>query len=125
MDSSIVKEEAGEEVYVIDEKIEKVEVKVGLAKVRPLRLKEEEPLDTYQDSTAEPKPSTSRATVAEVRHFAPPPAPDFKWDPFDLAPRARFSPPPPPADRAKRRSVPGGHESAKPRLKFSPFQARR
>ena len=121
MDSSIVKEEAGEEVFVIDEK---VEVKVDLAKVRPLRLKEE-PIDTYQDSTAEPKPSTSRATVAEVRHCAPPPAPDLQRDPFALAPRARSSPPPPPADRAKRRSVPGGHESAKPRLKFSPFQARR
>ena len=66
MDSSIVKEEAGEEVYVIDEKIEKVEVKVDLAKVRPLRLKEEEPIDTYQDSTAEP---TSRVSVAEVRLF--------------------------------------------------------
>ena len=120
MDSSI-KEEAGEEVYVIDKK---VEVKVDLAKVCPLRLKEE-PIDSYEDSTAEPRPSTSRATVAEVRHSAPPPAPDFKWDPFELAPRARSSPPPPPADRAKRRSVPGGHESAKPSLKFSPFQARR
>ena len=67
MDSSI-KEEAGE-VFVIDKK---VEVKVDLAKVRPLRLKEE-PIDSYQDSTAEPRPSTSRATVAEVRHLPLPP----------------------------------------------------
>ena len=85
-----------EEVFVIDEK---VEVKVDLAKVRPLKI--EEPIDNFEDSTAEPKPSTLRATVAEVRLGAPPPAPDLKWDPFDLAPRARFSPPPP-ANRAKK-----------------------
>ena len=121
MDLSYIKEEAGEEVFVIDEK---VKVKVDLAKVRPLQLKEE-PIDNFQDSTAEPKPSTSRATVAEVRLGAPPPAPDLKWDPYDLAPRARFSPPPPPADRAKRRSVPGGHASAKPRIKYLPYQSRR
>ena len=118
MDSVQPKEEAGEEVFVIDNK---AEVKVDLARVRPLKL---EPVDDYKDSTAEPRPSTSRA-VAEVRLGAPPPALDLKFDPFDLAPRARFSPPPPPADRAKRRSVPGGHESAKPRLKFLPYQARR
>ena len=121
MDSAIVKEEAGEELFVIDEK---VEVKVDLAKVRPLQLKKEEPVNNFEDSQAEPRPSTSRVTVAEVRLCAPPSAPDFKFDPFDLAPRARFSPPPPPADRAKRRSVPGGHASAKPRLKFAPYQAR-
>ena len=120
MDLSIVKEEADEKVFVIDEK---VEVKVDLAKVRPLKI--EEPIDNFEDSTAEPKPSTSRATVAEVRLGAPPPAPDLKWDPYDLAPRARFSPPPPPAKRAKRRSVPGGHASAKPRIKYLPYQARR
>ena len=120
MDSVQIKEEAGEEVFIIDKKTE-TEVKVDLARVRPLKL---EPIDSYEDSTAEPRPSTSRA-VAEVRLSAPPPALDLKFDPFDLAPRARFSPPPPPADRAKRRSVPGGHESAKPRLKYTPYQARR
>ena len=65
MDSVQVKEEAGE-VFVIDKKIEE---KVDLARVRPLKL---EPVDDYKDSTAEPQPSTSRA-VAEVRLNAPPP----------------------------------------------------
>ena len=120
MDSTFKEEAGGEQVFVIDDT---AEVKVELAKVRPLKL---EPVDDYQDSTAEPKPSTSRAAVlAEVRLGAPPPAPDLKWDPYDLAPRARFSPPPPPADRAKRRSVPGGHASAKPRIKYLPYQSRR
>ena len=109
-----------EEVFIIDD-----EVKVDLAKVRPLKL---EPVDR-DIAHAEPQPSTSSAAVAEVRLNAPPPAfndfKDFKVDPFQLAPRARFSPPPPPAERAKRRSVPGGHDSARPRLKFLPYQARR
>ena len=118
MDSTKIKEEA-DEVFIIDNKTEE---KVELAKVRPLKL---EPIDDFKDSTAEPKPSTSRAALAEVRLGAPPPAPDLKWDPFKLAPRAWFSPPPPPADRAKRRSVPGGHASATPRLKFTPYQPRR
>ena len=48
MDSVIKEEPAGEEVYVIDNK---VEVKVDLAKVRPLKL---EPVDNFKDSTAEP-----------------------------------------------------------------------
>ena len=119
MDSTIKEEAGGEQVFVIDDT---AEVKVELAKVCPLKL---EPVDDYQDSTAEPKPSTSRAVLAEVRLGAPPPAPDLKWDPYDLAPRARSSPPPPPADRAKRRSVPGGYDSARPRLKFLPYQAGR
>ena len=119
MDSTKIKEEA-EEVFIIDNKTEE---KVDLAKVCPLKL---EPIANFEDSTAEPKPSTSRAAVlAEVRLGAPPPAPDLKWDPFELAPRAQFSPPPPPADRAKRRSVPGGHASAIPRLKFLPYPPRR
>ena len=106
-----------EEVYIIED-----EVKVDLATVRPLKL---EPIKD-EATVAEPQPSTSSAAVAEVRLPAPAPAPiDYKWDPFELAPRARFSPPPPPADRAKRRSVPGGHDSARPRLKFAPYQARR
>ena len=120
-----MKSEAGggiqikEEVYVIDDS----EEKVNLAKVRPLKL---EPVEKFEVAHAEPQPSTSAAVVAEVRLNAPPPAPeDWKWDPFELAPRAQWSPPPPPADRAKRRSVPGGHASAKPRLKFSPYIARR
>ena len=107
------------QVYTIDQKIEQ---KPELATVRPLNV----PVSSFRSYQAEPSPSSSRV-VAEVRVHAPPPAPvkfeDF--DPFDLAPRARFSPPPPPADRAKRRSVPGGHDSARPRLKFSPYQARR
>ena len=107
------------QVFTIDQKIEE---KPELATVRP----QDVPVDSFRSYQAEPSPSSSRI-VADVRVQAPPPAPiKFEYaDPFDLAPRARFSPPPPPADRAKRRSVPGGHDSARPRLKFSPYQARR
>ena len=104
-----------EEVYVIKEESEE---KPDLATIRPLKIEV-----NREDFQAEPVPSTSRA-VAEVRVNAPPAA-DVKWDPFDLSPRSRFSPPPPPAYRAKRRSVPGGHASATPCLKFQPYQARR
>ena len=104
-------------VFIIDSGIEK---KPELATVCPLKVE----IDSFQAIAAEPGPSLSRV-VAEVRVNTPPPAPLKYEDPFDLAPRARYSPPPPPADRAKRRSIPGGHESAKPRLKFLPYQARR
>ena len=107
-----------EEVYVIKEEEDS---KPDLATIRPIRVEK-----TKQEfDQAEPLPSTSRAVVAEVRVHAPPPAQDLKFDPFDLGPRPRSSPPPPPAYRAKRRSVPGGHASAQPRLKFQPYQARR
>ena len=122
---AVVKAEADSEVKIeqcvfgIDDSIE---VKPDLATVRPLKLE----VNDFTATSAEPIPSTSRA-VAEVRVGPPPPAP-FKFeseDPFSLAPRASRSPPPPPADRAKRRSVPGGHESARPRLKYWPYQHRR
>ena len=107
-----------EQLFVIDQKFEK---KPELATVRPLSV----PVNDFNSHLAEPSPSTSRV-VAEVRFHNPTPAPfKFEDDPFDLGPRARLSPPPPPAERAKRRSVPGGHASAKPRLKFAPYQARR
>ena len=109
-----------EEVFCIDGDDVKPDIKPSLATVRPLKL---EPVDDFGTAQAEPAPSSS-SMVAEVRFQAPLP-PDQKFDPFDLAPRARFSPPPPPAFRAKRRSVPGGHASATPRLKFQPYQARR
>ena len=103
-------------------KVEVKEIK-DLVTVKPLKLK---PVNSLQSFQAVPTPSTSRAAIAEVRGYAPPPAPDFKYDPFDLAPRAsRFSPPPPPAYRSKRWSVPGGHASAQPCLKIQPYQARR
>ena len=104
-------------VFIIDDDIEK---KPELATVRPLKVE----VDSFQAIAAEPGPSLSRV-VAEVRVNTPPPAPLKYEDPFDLAPRSRHSPPPPPADRAKRRSIPGGHESARPRLKYLPYQARR
>ena len=121
---AVVKAEADSEevkieqsVFVIDPEVER---KPDLATIRPLKVE----IDPLQVITAEPGPSSARV-VAEVRVNTPPPAPFKVKDPFDLAPRARYSPPPPPADRAKRRSVPGGHESARPRLKFLPYQARR
>ena len=123
-EEAVVKAEADREdikveqaIFVIDPE---VEIKPELATVRPLKIE----VDPLQDFSAEPGPSSARV-VAEVRVNPPPPAPFKVKDPFDLAPRARYSPPPPPADRAKRRSVPGGHESARPRLKFLPYQARR
>ena len=122
---AVIKAEADSEVeikveqavYCIDSDIEE---KPNLATVRPLKLE----IDSLAAVAAEPQPSTSRA-VAEVRVGLPPPAPIKKEDPFALAPRASRSPPAPPADRAKRRSVPGGHESARPRLKYWPYQHRR
>ena len=111
------KEEIKEETFKIEED------PIHLVTIRPIKI-EKEPIDNFQGINAEPQPSTSQA-VAEVRVDTPPLPPDFKWDPFELAPRGRFSPPPPPADRAKRRSIPGGHASATPRLKFSPYQPRR
>ena len=123
-EEAVVKAEADSEdikveqaIFVIDPE---VEIKPELATVRPLKIE----VDPLQAFSAEPGPSSARV-VAEVRVNTPPPAPFKVEDPFNLAPRARYSPPPPPADRAKRRSVPGGHESARPRLKFSPYQARR
>ena len=122
---AVIKSEADSEVeikveqavYCIDSDIEE---KPNLATVRPLKLE----IDDLATVAAEPQPSTSRA-VAEVRVGLPPPAPIKYEDPFALAPRASRSPPAPPADRAKRRSVPGGHESARPRLKYWPYQHRR
>ena len=122
---AVIKAEADSEVeikveqavYCIDSDIEE---KPNLATVRPLKLE----IDDLAAVAAEPQPSTSRA-VAEVRVGLPPPAPIKYEDPFALAPRASRSPPAPPADRAKRRSVPGGHESARPRLKYWPYQHRR
>ena len=106
-----------EEAYIING-----DIKPSLATVRPLKL---EPVVDFNATQAEPAPCCS-SVLAEVRVQAPPPDfKDFKLDPFDLAPRARHSPPPPPAFRAKRRSVPGGHASATPRLKYQPYQARR
>ena len=113
-DSNIKEEES---VFIIDVSTEE---KPDLAISRPLKIE----VDPLEAIAAEPGPSVTRA-VAEVRVGAPPPAPIKYEDPFSLAPRARFLPPPPPADRAKRRSVPGGHDSARPRLKYLPYQARR
>ena len=125
MDLSTPKLEAGPKIEPeIKEEEFKIEDPIHLATIRPIKIEEKkEPVDDFRGIDVEPQPSTSRA-VAEVRVDTPPPL-DFKWDPYELAPRGRFSPPPPPADRAKRRSVPGGHASATPRLKFLPYQPRR
>ena len=114
-----VKAEIKEEVFIIKEE----EKKFDLATVRPLKL---EVVNDLPASQAEPVPSTSDAAVAEARAHDPPPGLEFKFNPFNLAPRAsRASASPPPAYRAKRRSIPGGHALAKPRLKFEPYQSRR
>ena len=124
MDSSKLKLEAGvkvepqpkEEEFIIDSEDE---IKIEPARIRPVKVED------FKFLEAEPRPSTSGAALAEVRLQAPPAAPDYKWDPYELGPRANRLSPPPPADRAKRRSVPGGHASAKPRIKFVPYQPRR
>ena len=129
MDSSKPKLEAGLKIEpeVTEETFKIEEEPIHLVTLRPLeieKIKKKEPIDNFCSFQAEPQPSTSRA-VAEVRVSTPPLQPDLKFDPFELAPRGRFSPPPPPADRARRRSVPGGHSSATPRRKFQPYQHQR
>ena len=125
MDLSTQKLEAGLKIEPdIKEETFKIEDDIQLVTIRPLKVEKKEPVNDFRRIDVEPQPSTSRA-VAEVRVDTPPLPPDFKWDPFELAPRGRFSPPPPPADRAKRRSIPGGHASATPCLKFLPYQPRR
>ena len=125
MDSSTQKKEAGCKIEPKEIKEEhfKIEDPIHLVTVRPIEIVKEEPVDDFSGFEAEPQPSSSRA-IAEVR-VATPPLPEVKFDPFCFAPRGRFLPPPPPADRARRRSVPGGHASATPRLKFQPYQHRR
>ena len=115
-----IKVEQQEEVFVIVTD-NKSQAPISLAMVRPLKL---EPVSNPQVD-AKPSPSTSRAVLAEVKVESFDPAPPLKWDLYELAPRSCLSPPPPPADQVKRRSVPGGHASATPRLKYAPYQTRR
>ena len=127
MDSSTQKKEAGckiEPKEIKEEHFKIEEDPIHLVTLRPIEIVKEEPVDDFSGFEAEPQPSSSRA-IAEVRVATPPLPPKFKYDPFELAPHGRFSPPPPPADRAKRRLVPGGHASAIPRLKFHPYQHKR
>ena len=74
-------------------------------------------VEDFSSRQEEPQPSTS-AQVAEVRYRG-----DVKEepddDPYDLSPTAQVKWDPP-ADAAKRRLVPGGCDSKKPRLKRFP-----
>ena len=126
MDSSTQKKEAGckiEPKEIKEEHFKIEEDPIHLVTLRPIEIVKEEPVDDFSGFEAEPQLSSSRA-IAEVR-VATPPLPEVKFDPFAFAPRGRFLPPPPPADRARHRSVPGGHASAIPRLKSQPYQHRR
>ena len=117
-----IKVEPKEEVFVINEEVE--DSPVELQTILPLKL--DIPVNKISSIEVEPRPSTSRAVLAKVVcHQNRPLTQPFKYDLFDLAPRARFSPPPPPTDQVKRRSIPGGHASATPKVKFSPYQVRR
>ena len=76
-------------------------------------------VEDFSSRPEEPQPSTS-AQVAEIRYRgddAVKEEPDD--DPYDLSPTAQVKWDPP-ADAAKRRSVPGGCDSKKPRLKRFP-----
>ena len=74
-------------------------------------------VEDFSSRPEEPQPSTS-AQVAEIRYRG-----DVKEepddDPYNLSPTAQVKWDPP-ADAAKRRSVPGGCDSKKPRLKRFP-----
>ena len=120
----IIKEEL-EEVFIINEDMENFLIE--LQQIKPLKIKT--PVHDIASVDAKPKPSSSRAVLAEVVvcHNRPlaPPFVKQEDNPFELAPKARLSPPLVPANMVKRRKVPNGHASAKPRLKVCPYQARR
>ena len=114
--------EVKEKVFIINNKTENFPIQ--LQRIRPINL--EVPVNNISSLDAKPQPSTLRAGLAkEVCHKGPPAQPFFKQDPYDLAPRGCFSPPPPPAEWVKCCLLPGGHASATPRLRFCPYQARR
>ena len=76
-------------------------------------------VEDFNTQPEEPQPSTS-TQVAEIRFrgdVVVKEEPDS--DPYDLSPTAQVKWDPP-ADAAKRRSVPGGCDSKKPRLKRFP-----
>ena len=76
-------------------------------------------VEDFSSRPEEPQPSTS-TQVAEIRYRGDATVkeePDD--DPYDLSPTAQVKWDPP-ADAAKRRSVPGGCDSKKPRLKRFP-----
>ena len=76
-------------------------------------------VEDFSSRPEEPQPSTS-TQVAEIRYRGDATVkeePDD--DPYDLSPTAQVKWDPP-ADAAKRRSVPGGCNSKKPRLKRFP-----
>ena len=76
------------------------------------------PVEDFNSQPEEPQPSTS-AQVAEVRYRSNVAVKEEPEDPYDLSPAAQVKWDPP-ADAAKRRSVPGGCNSKKPRLKRFP-----
>ena len=80
------KEEVKEEVLFIDQ--ENIPTPVQLQTVRPIRF--EVPVDS-DVLDAEPRQSTSRAVLAEMVVGNQPLAPEWKFDPFELALRARLS----------------------------------
>ena len=77
------------------------------------------PVEDFSSQPEEPQPSTS-AQVAEVRYRSDVAVKEEEpEDPYDLSPAAQVKWDPP-ADAAKRRSVPGGCDSKKPCLKRFP-----
>ena len=73
------------------------------------------PVEDFSSQPEEPQPSTS-AQVAEVRCMSNVAVKEEPEDPYDLSPAAQVKWDPP-ADAAKRRLVPGGWNSKRPRIK--------
>ena len=104
-------------------KIEEEHFYIGRGREEAIPFKKEVapvPVEDFSARPEEPQPSTS-TQVAEIRCSGDTTVkeePDDD-DPYDLSPTAQVKWDPP-ADAAKRRSVPGGCDSKKPRLKRFP-----
>ena len=122
MDSSI-KKETGPPAEI---KIEEEHYLIGTAPRRRGRAeaipfkREVAPVavEDFSSRPEEPQPSTS-AQVAEVRYRGDIAVKEENEDPYDLSPAAQIKWDPP-VDAAKRRLVPGGWISKKPRIKRFP-----
>ena len=103
-------------------KIEEEHYHIGRGRAEAIPFKREVApvaVEDFESRTEEPQPSTS-TQVAEVRFRGDATIKEEpEDDPYDLSPTAQVKWDPP-ADAAKRRSVPGGCDSKKPRLKRFP-----
>ena len=102
-------------------KIEEEHYCIGRGRAEAIPFKREVApvaVEDFSSRPEEPQPSTS-AQVAEIRYRGDVAVKEPNEDPYDLSPAAQVKWDPP-ADAAKRRSVPGGWNSKKPRIKRFP-----